>query len=534
MNLFTKELRFPAISLAMAAIISTGTCWGAEPPSQLLGHVDFPTSGSVEAQPYFIEGVLYLHSFEYEQARASFRRARQLDNDFAMAYWGETMTYHQSIWGVQDQEAGEAVLRRLGSTPEARAAKVPTPRERAYLRAIELLFGTAKESDGRDQSEREILYREAMRRLHEAYPEDLEATSFYGLSILGAGKKNRDFATYMRAAGILIEVWDANRMHPGAAHYLIHSFDDATHAPLGLPMARAYSKIAPAAAHAQHMTSHIFLGLGMWKEMVTANETAFKIEVSGTDEWSREASHYVHWLHYGYLQQGRYRQAGKLLEMARNRLHENTSARERGYYGTLFARHLLETGAWESMERWVAPAGVDIPSPNYYYTQAYAAIERGDTDTAQRMASIVKAGGSGNPEVVLGEDVADVLQLELSGKFALAAGDGTTALAFFREAAARESAMPPKFGPPSVVKPAAEMLGDVLLELGRTDDAIIAYSKQLLRTPRRAATLVGLARAAHDSNDASTEANANSQLWQIWSAADESVRETITIQPAQK
>jgi tetratricopeptide (TPR) repeat protein len=527
------KLRVPAISLAMAAIFSSGACWGAEPLPPLLGQLDFPNSGSAEAQPHFIEGVLYLHSFEYEQARASFRRARQVDDDFAMAYWGETMTHHQSIWGVQDQEAGEAVLRSFGRTPEARAVKAPTPRERGYLRAIELLFGAVKESKGRNKSEREILYREAMRQLHEAYPEDHEATTFYGLSILGAGKKNRDFATYMRAAGILIEVWDANRMHPGAAHYLIHSFDDSTHSPLGLPMARAYSKIAPAAAHAQHMTSHIFLGLGMWEEMVTANETAFKIEVNGTDEWSREASHYVHWLHYGYLQQGRYRQAEKLLEIAQDRLHENTSARERGYYGTLFARHLLETGAWESMERWAAPAAVDIPSPNYYYAQVIAAIERGDADTAREIADNVKAGGAGNPEVILGQDVAEVLQLELRGKFALAAGDRTTALALFREAASRENAMPPKFGPPAVVKPAAELLGDLLLELGRADEAMAAYKDQLVRTPRRAATLLGLVRAAHLSNDANTEANASRLLWQIWSVADENVRETITKQLAE-
>ena len=527
------KLRVPAISLAMAAIFSSGACWGAEPLPPLLGQLDFPNSGSAEAQPHFIEGVLYLHSFEYEQARASFRRARQVDDDFAMAYWGEAMTHHQSIWGVQDQEAGEAVLRSFGSTPEARAVKAPTPRERGYLRAIELLFGAVKESKGRTKSEREILYREAMRQLHEAYPEDHEATTFYGLSILGAGKKNRDFATYMRAAGILIEVWDANRMHPGAAHYLIHSFDDSTHSPLGLPMARAYSKIAPTAAHAQHMTSHIFLGLGMWEEMVTANETAFKIEVDGTDEWSREASHYVHWLHYGYLQQGRYRQAEKLLEIAQDRLHENTSARERGYYGTLFARHLLETGAWESMERWAAPAAVEIPSPNYYYAQAFAAIERGEAHTAREIADKVKAGGAGNPEVVLGQDVAEVLQLELRGKFALAAGDRTTALALFREAASRENAMPPKFGPPAVVKPAAELLGDLLLELGRPDAAMAAYRDQLVRTPRRAATLLGLVRAARLSNDANTEANANRILWRILSVADENVRETITKQLAE-
>ena len=144
---------------------------------------------------------------------------------------------------------------------------------------MEVLFGTVGQSKNRTKPERVIQYREAMRRLHETYPEDNEATSFYGLSILAAGKAHRDFPTYMRAAAVLMEVWDANRMHPGAAHYLIHSFDDPVHAPLGLPMTLAYSKIAPAAAHAQHMTSHIFLALGRWSDVVSANETAFKIEV---------------------------------------------------------------------------------------------------------------------------------------------------------------------------------------------------------------------------------------------------------------
>jgi len=185
------------------------------------------------------------------------------------------------------------------------------------------------------------------------------------------------------------------------------------------------------------------------------------------------------------------------------------------------------------MERWVAPTGVDIPSPNFYYAQTFAAIERGDTDTAREIADNVKAGGAGNPEVILGQDVAEVLQLELRGKFALAAGDRTTALALFREAASRENAMPPKFGPPSVVKPAAELLGDLLLELGRPDEAMAEYRDQLVRTPRRAATLLGLVRAARLSKDANTEANANRLLWRIWIVADENVRETITRQSAE-
>ncbi len=518
------SLRLLRSGATLAIVAICGMANAGETSSKLLGKIDFPNSGSEEAQPAFVEGVLYLHNFEYEQAAEAFRRAQEADPDFALAYWGETMTHHQSIWEKQEQDEGQAVLRRLSPTPEARAAMAPTPREKAYLGAVEVLFGTVEESDGRTRLEREILYREAMRRLHETYPEDHEAASFYALSILGAGKTSRNFATYMRAAAIVMEVWDVNRLHPGAAHYLIHSFDDTAHAPLGLPMALAYSKIAPSAAHAQHMTSHIFLALGMWSDVVTANETAFEIEVKGTDEWSREASHYVHWLHYGYLQQGRYQQAEDLLETALRRLNKDTPVRERGYYGTLYTQHLVESGAWDSAERWAAPEGVDIPSSNYHFAQALEAIKRGDLDAARERARLVQAGGAGNPGIIMKENVAGVLRLELEAKFALVAGDHTKVVELLREAAAREGAMPPTFGPPSVVKPAAELLGDILLELGRADEAVATYTDQLARTPRRAATLFGLVRAESASNGTKASAEVLRELEEIWRSADEDVR----------
>jgi tetratricopeptide (TPR) repeat protein len=261
--------------------------------------------------------------------------------------------------------------------------------------------------------------------------------------------------------------------------------------------------------------------------VVNANETALRIEVGHTDEWTREASHYVHWLHYGYLQQGRYRQAESLLETARGRLHKGAPARERGYYGTLYARQLVETGAWRSAGGWDAPAGVDIPSPNYHFARALAAIERGDLDTARENARLVQPGGAGNPEVVLNGDVVGVLRLEIEAKLASADGDQTKAIALLQEAATREKAMPPTFGPPKVVKPAAELLGDIMVEVGRTDEAVMAYTAQLERTPRRAAALLGLARAARASNDMAISAEAHRELALIWRSADEDVRKFL-------
>src|SRR5687768_17754361 len=84
-----------------------------------LGRVDFPTSGKPEAQAHFLRGVAALHSFWYDEAADAFRDAQKADPGFALAYWGEAMTYHHPIWSEQEGDAAKAALERLAPTPEA-------------------------------------------------------------------------------------------------------------------------------------------------------------------------------------------------------------------------------------------------------------------------------------------------------------------------------------------------------------------------------------------------------------------------------
>ena len=181
-----------------------------------LGSLHFPNSGAAQAQDPFLRGVLLMHSFEFEPAAEAFRAAQEADPDFALAYWGEAMTYNHPLWQEQDRDAALDALGRLGATPEERAAKAGTERERLYLEAIETLYAPTGSKTARDQR-----YMEAMRRLLEAYPEDDEARAFYALSILGSRDGSRDFATYMRAAATVQPVFDANPDHPGAARRML-------------------------------------------------------------------------------------------------------------------------------------------------------------------------------------------------------------------------------------------------------------------------------------------------------------------------
>ena len=228
-----------------------------------------------------------------------------------MAAGGHAELEHLLAHLVLAELANPASLRSLEKL-EPRDKWVASQREERYLDAVFILYGEG------DKPTRDMAYREEMRKLYEEYPDDLEAAAFYSLSILGSVYE-RDFRTYMLAASIAEEVFARQPQHPGAAHYLIHSYDDQIHAPLGLRAARAYKDIAPGASHAQHMVSHIYTSLGMWDEVVDANIISVRVSEesklrSGADPASR-SKHSLHWLEYSLLQQGRFEEAQDTLRM---------------------------------------------------------------------------------------------------------------------------------------------------------------------------------------------------------------------------
>jgi len=475
-----------------------------------LGTIDFPTSGPPAAQAPFIEGVLYLHSFEYGAAVEAFRRAQRLAPDFAMAYWGEAMTCNHPVWNERDRACAMAALERLGPTRAARRERAPTARERSYLDAVETLW-----EDG-PKPARDTAYTRAMEALAAAYPDDLEAQAFLALSLLGLHQGVRDVPTYMRAGAIAQEVFRRNPDHPGAAHYIIHAFDDPTHAPLGLHAARAYVGIAPGAAHAQHMTTHIFLSLGMWDDVVRQNEVA-----SGDDHTHYRPGHYTTWLAYGYLQQGRFADARHLLETLRANA---ASPRARGVVANLTARYVIDTERWDGPEArglGTAPPGED----GYAYATfvaGLAALRRGDRAAAEQARSALVPGGA--PAVRPGDTgdrvVPVILERALRSALRLADGAGEEAVALLREATALEDGMPFEFGPPVVVKPSHELLGETLLALDRPAEAQRAFSRALELAPNRALALRGLARAAAAARDSAAAERAGAQLRAIHHAAD--------------
>lgn len=505
-----------------------------------LGQIDFPTSGSREAQPHFLRGVLLLHSFEYQDAREAFQEAEKVDPDFALAYWGEAMTYNHPLWREQDLEAARAALERLAPTAEARLAKAPTEREQGYLRAVEALY-----SEG-DKVARDFAYAEAMRQLHGQYSDDLEAATFYALAILGTAQGERDFRTYMKAAAIVEEVFDKKPLHPGAVHYLIHSYDDPIHAPLGLRAARVYAKIAPAASHAQHMISHIYVALGDWEETVAANVKAYEVSVKRAKNKALPVDaynfHALHWLEYGLLQQGRHREAREKLGWMEQYARTSGSPRSLWYYAAMRAGYAVEAKQWKELRPSLGTSGVGLSGVAIdLFATGFSAARAGDTVAAQealaqlrrRVAAAHLTGAAGPDDYATTTqtdlDTAAVVEKELEAQLLFEEGKTSQTLALLKQATAAEEILPFAFGPPQVVKPSHELLGELLLELGRPVEARAQFERALERAPRRVLSLLGLARAAGQAGDDETARKAYTELQEIWRDSDEELPERAEV-----
>ena len=435
-----------------------------------LGVIVFPNSGRPEAQAAFLRGVLLLHNFAYPQAARAFVEAQTIDPSFALAYWGEAMTYNHPIWYETDAESGRKALSKFNGTV--------TPRERAYLDAVATLYndGSAK-------------YEAAMERLARANPDDIEAQVFWALAILGSkGRDEIDQRKQVRAAAVLEPLLPSHPDHPGILHYLIHAYDDPVLAPLGLRAARRYATVASAAPHALHMPSHIFLQLGMWNEAARSNEAAYAL----SKEWvAREKAssdkrdlHSLEWLQYTYLQQRRYDDAKRLLAEVAAR--PNEGMREHHARDNMEARYALETGDWSVVDF------LDPHAPIQFARGVRGATSR-DFDDAQRATQMLQVANSDIHNTM--RRVAEVQRNEVLALLNAARGELSESLRLAERAVELEDALGTPSGPPDDLKPARELYGELLLRAGRREDAAEQFRASLLRTPNRALSLAGLAKA---------------------------------------
>ena len=507
-----------------------------------LGTATFPTSThSPEAQQDFMRGLLLLHLFEYDDAAKAFVDAEQADPSFAMAYWGEAMTFNHPVWNELDAARGRAALDKFAPTPEARAARIEDPRERAWMSAVEILYA----GDGA-KAQRDARYADAMEKLSESYPKDDEARLFYALALLGRSEGVRDLPAYLKAAALARAVYARNPNHPGAAHYWIHGMDDPQHAAGALVAARALSAIAPDAPHAQHMCSHIFLALGMWAEVVHANVLA----TEGTNRVAAargrppvRCGHYNYWLEYGLIEQGRIAEAEQVLAGCHEGAqaeHLNAARRNAidaddtrtGSFVVMQGTYLLDVAPPLNSVPALLNINLDgavLSELRRAYSRGIADASAGDVTAAQselanleqllpRMPSLFELNQV--PEADPDRTVPEIEHLQLQAALAGAKGNLSDAVALLEKAVALGKNLSYAFGPPDPLQPTGELLGEMLLRAHKPADAIAAFTTQLEQTPNRTQTLLGLARAQSQAGNADSAAQTARKLLAIWDKAD--------------
>ncbi len=508
----------------VAALIALLAGDGGSQQSKL-GKIDFPTSGSADAQAHFLRGVAALHSFWYEEALDEFQQATKLDPDFAMGYWGEAMTYNHPLWRQQDLEAARKSLEKIKETDRL------TPKERAFINAIKVLYGEG------DKLARDIAYSKAMEKIHLDYPDDLEASAFYALSLLGTVRfGDKGFARQMKAAAIALDVYQKNPDHPGAAHYIIHAFDDPEHAILALPAARRYAEIAPEAHHARHMPSHIFLQLGMWPEAARSNESAWAV----SDAWvqrkglgvSQRDYHSLSWLLYVYMQQGRYSKAEELLALMRKTIEEaGASNHLQSVYTTMATTYAVESERWQMLDTLFAASDAKGEEANHHGGgMGYGSDEKNTRiafahglaaeDAEKYIASLAesrKQQQAGDPYQA---KQTEIMELGVTAVTLTRKREFDKAIELMKKATALEEELSPPSGPPDLIKPSHEVFGEILLAANRPKEAIHQFEVSLQRQPNRARSLLGLARALARSDDKSAALSAYTHFLQVWKEAD--------------
>jgi len=538
--MISKQLSAVLVFVVVATLALTAQSFAGDQkghdaslPPLILGVLEFPNSGAATAQDAFSRGVMLLHSFEFDDAHSAFLKAQAIDPGFAMAIWGEAMTFNHPLWAQQDRKEALKALAKLGP----RGSLQVTEYEQRYLDAATTLYGEGS------KQQRDIAYMEAMRSLHEDYPDDLEAASFYGLSILSSVYE-RDFRTYMKAASVLEEVFAKQPQHPGAAHYLIHSYDDPVHAPLGLRAARAYNKIAPSASHAQHMVSHIYTSLGMWDEVVIANQNAMRVSEDSMRRAGKPVAnrtkHALSWLEYALLQQGRVAEARETMRTMHNDIAEVNNDNQQFHYTLMRAISIIENPTAEQILTTQDTSKFSLDDKAIEaFASGFRYVALNDLDSARdELESLQKniaaakvlsvAEGLHEDDNATSEDgynIATIFARELQALIYFREGDAETALQLLADAAADENARPMEYGPPYVSKPSSELMGEMLLTLNRPGEAIAHFETALERNTGRTLSLLGLARAQEATGDPAAR-----DTWGLlevsWKADMEKLRQT--------
>lgn len=474
-----------------------------------LGSLKHQFTISPQAKADFDQGLLLLHSFEYDDAREAFEKALSADPNEVMTYWGLAMTHYKALWGLQNVAAGRRVMARLGKSEDARLSKAENQIERGFWKGIEILYG-----DG-ELKERNQQYADHMEQMYAENPDNLEVAAFYSLSLMWAGYDDQE--NLSKSSKVAQSIIKENPTHPGALHYMIHANDDPDFAIDAIAAANDYAKVAPDAAHALHMPSHIYVALGMWQEVVSSNRASYDASIKRVEQKQLSGSargyHSMAWLHYGHLQLGEYEKATSILEEMIRYHADGTSSKS--YLIMMQNQQRIESGTWpatlefQDIDESALSIGMEGKA-KIHFLKSLLAFDQQDEMAIRNEAETLQTHWEASKLLVNDQGVAlcsagptryapnkenllrsEVVIQQIEALADVLVGNSQAAETHLMAAVALEEEAGYDPGPPFIAYPSFEQYGEWLLEQKRYEEALNMFDKSLLQRTNRTKALKG-------------------------------------------
>jgi hypothetical protein len=488
-----------------------------------LGTVEFKVECSVPAQQQFSTAMALYHSFAWPQAVAAFKAIAAVDPACGMAHWGLAISLLNNPFGWPAILSPQILDDANAALAAARTAGLKTQRERDYVEAVAAFV---RDYASTPHAQRMQAYDAAMGQVAARYPDDMEAAILSALiTSANFNPADKTYANQLKAAHILEPLFKAHPNHPGIAHYLIHSYDYPPIAKQGLEAAKAYGAIAPDAAHALHMPSHIFTRVGYWRESIAANRESARVAGDATFD-AHHASDYMVYAHLQLAQD----------EAAQTAMKQSFGMKPVDNFGAAFAyaampaRIALERGDWAAAAALpLTPAADAYPWKKYPPAEAVNAFARGVGAARTGNAAAVREQqarlttlreAANQAKLAYWAEQIDI-QAALLGALALCAeGKPAECIDSLKAAATREDATEKHVVTPGPLIPARELLAEMLLAQNKFADALREYEAVMVKEPNRYRALAGAMAAAQGAGDKAKARTMAAELRTLGSDAD--------------
>ena len=487
-----------------------------------LGKVHFPVSCTPDAQRQFDRAVAMLHSFWYIRAGNEFAEVAKTDPSCAMAYWGIAINRRANpLAGAPD---AAALKDGYEAAEKAKSIGAKTDRERDFVAAIESYY---KDWEKLDHKTRVLAYEKSMEQVYSRHPEDSEAAVFYALALDEAVTvlpADKNFSRQLKAGAMLERVLAAQPEHPGALHYLIHTYDFPPLADRGLAAAREYGVAAPPVPHALHMPSHIYSMLGMWQDSIQANQAALSVAPG--------YAHALDFMVYAYLQGAQdveaKRGVERGLELRKNQagtVAANPTGAILAPYTALAAipaRYAIERGAWAEAAALPLVSSTPVADAITHFARAMGSARSGGVERARKeieQLQRIKDELAQTKQDYWAEQV-EIQRSAAAAWVRYAEGKKDEAVKLMRSAADREDASQKDVAMENRLWPMRELLGELLLAMNEPAQALKEFETSLGAARNRYRGFYGAAKAAQQSGEAQKARSYYEKLLTLCNHAD--------------